>query len=541
MSLKSVFSVIAFSALTLGFTACSDKDDVKDEPVTCDCATGKHCSNAEKATCAAANDSLVACDIQSAAANLDSLWNENKTSVDIAFQRSIVGMLNLLNHPKLQAVLPRLGFKSSDPSFLFQGNTSIFKAMVTKVDEDDDRFDNMHYAFDHKTFGKCEVTDPDTCMDIEEDGVIDANLTLGDLLQVFLDMEPEIASLTESLRVAADGMKDEAVARKLSVAGCNLGDIGFSASDLYTLAGMFDLARSGAHLASAYVLDQKLVDFVQAPDGHFYSYFENNDPEKINERLNSAIATGNENCLEFTRTWDNLLKDLIVVKDAAKAKPGFALLLSGVASLKTAANGKKASGSFFGWNALYNGIISDISKVADAVIQNNAGVAQFTIFTPPISVDISRIYNAPISIDSNHRLRSSCKTRAEVSKSVSYGSVESDPNIVDPKVLYDFLVSNEIKAVLKSGLFYQIEDNCLEFCGSDDACAARCDDYTSLDGYYSILDKDGYHEFFYYDDRYELSVLDSQDIDYNSEWEKIHLMDLLDPNEYFGGNDCGCD
>ena len=593
MSFKSVFSVVALSALTFGFTACDDdKDDDKkpaDQPqVTCDCATGANCTEAEKAKCgknektcdcatgancsdaekAACNKDekkcdcatgancsdaektacnalktdLQACDIKAASAKLDAAWNADKTNVDVAFQRSVVGIINLMNHDKVQAIMPKLGFNSTDVSFLYK-DKGLFAEMVRKIDEnaDNDRFDGLEGQFDHKVFGKCKGAG--NCKKFKDDGVLDANLTLGDLLQVFLDMESDIASLSESLKVAADGMANETAARKVSLAGCGLGEIGLSASDLYLIAGGMDLTRSAAHLASAYTLNTKLVDYVKAPDGDdgFEYHIEAEDTdEAAQQKIQEAKSAADSTCNSFNTAWTALMKDLFVVSNASKALAGRALFLSGAEKLKAAANAKKASGSFFGWNQLIDGSIADINTIADSIKNNNNGLVTVNLFTPSISLDLSKIFDAPVSADAN-AFKPACIVYANgngngqggyyYSKG-SWASFYTEGYEVDPKDFFGFLASDKMKPVFNNNLFYDFADVCVDSCMEDlskDECEARCNDYETNGGSIKYIDS--------YADRYELEIKDNQEASFSDAWEKMDFDLTLNPNEYFYNNE----
>ena len=523
---------------------CSEDEKAKcsqSDPAKCDCATGDNCSDEEKAACTkeveeALKDldaNLAACKFTEASKALDEAWKLNQSDGSIAFQRSILGLMNLLHHEKIQALMSDLGFSSASVNFdasLWSAD-GLFKQMVAKGDDKD--FGSVFDKVPHKAIGEDSPYFEDT---------ISKTLKVSDLASAVLGMKDTILSLANSFEAAAKST-DGSKVLKIEKAGCSLNEIGFAATDLYIAAALLNLLVSSSQLVSAYDLDVTLYDLMNITDP--------DDEEDCNVGGVNDEAEANEAAEKCKKTCDNYIKDvnalishILKVSDATKAKDGRAAFVEAARLIKEA--GAKASkapeGSFFGWSQLANGVINDVSNIATNITNSDGGSKAFKIdqITPALSVDLTKIFDTPLSTT----IEQNAFCTVDISKYTDH-NYETDTDTVyyylyvgngwDEDGIATFFAKDALKTITGRDVFVDYLDP-----EDKDRCENKgeCDYIPEEEKeacYDSITQKEIEECIEDYTDHYAFK--DDLSHNFSTAWEDISFDKFINPNEYYYSNE----
>ncbi len=500
---------------------CSDDEKAackssSDDEKKCDCTTGTNCSDDEKAACAKSledalkdlNNNLIACNFSKASQSLDAAWKLNKSDVNVSFQRSVLGLMNLLHHEKIQALMLDLGFNSASVNFdnVLWSSNGLFAQMVN----DDKDFGSVFEKLPHKV----------NTEDMLFEDSIKKTLKLSDIASAVLDMKDTFLSLAESFEATAKAM-DNTKVLKIEKAGCSLNEIGFSAADLYAAAALMNLIVSASQLASAYALDITLYDLVHSPDMDMDCYYWGEKEELANETVNSCKTM----CSEYINQ-KNALNSILKLSDASKSKDGresfveFARLIKEVTSVSVIS----PQDSFLGWSFLTSGVISDVMKIALNIANSDGGSKSFTIdqITPAISVDLTKIFDTPIS------------TQFEPSAYCTIITNHEDSDINwwiypdygwDDDAISNFLAKTALKTIVGRDIFIDYSDP-----DTPEYCDSFCHEWNPSDLNNCVADciENNTDHF-----------VTSNDLssNFSSAWGNVDIDDFINPNEYFYSKD----
>ncbi len=469
-------------------SACPEgnKDKCSAATEECKCPDGSACPEGNETKCKISGDAdvdelLAVCAFSSVAKRLETAYKANSKDPEIAFQRSIIGLMNLLHHEKIQAILKDLGFEDNNVNFdtFLWDKYGIFRQMVSEEKD----FESVIENAPHKYY-----TD-----DIPFKKTISKNITFANVLDAFLGTKETILSLADSFETAAKGLDAKKV-YKIEKAGCSLNKIGFTSADLYAIAAVLKFMVSGMHLASAYDLNIKIYDLIDKwPD---YSVNDYRAFTAKDASYNSAKIEMENACKKYTKAMESLFTSYITkVTDQTKAKAGREYFVDGVRllgeSVKVAADTPK--GSFIGWNSFKGGINKDISDIITKVVASNKGENEFEIMhiTPAVKGNLKKLYDEPL----HHEFNAYCEVMEHEYGSANY-YIEASYDALDYDELSKFFAVDAIKAMTGSEIFYQTEED----------------------------DEDG--------DK-PIKVKDEYSHDFSSQWEDLDFDNVFNPNGYF--------
>ncbi len=546
MKFNKLITILAASSLAFSLAACGD-DDSNDNNTEnkCDCEKNLDACNAEeKVLCdkplddlkALIKTNLAACDLNAASPVLDLAWTKDKNDADVALSRAIVNLFNIVHHEKIQGLLSDFGFKTASVDFSYLWNDkskSIFKQFLSGNGDWNYIFDNSN----HK------------CVDEDEDCVknsISKTLTIGQLIEAFMGMEKYIVSMAESFEAAAKALEASGKESAIDGAGCGLGEIKFTAADLYGIASALNLALAAGHLASAYSFDMKLYDLINVPDAPiiglsyykddsgnlifdsnrlsptYYHYYKDEDAwQAINsqEELDAALkiisAKEKEYCDDYKAIKENIYKDFLKVKNKDAAKPGRSLFVHGLELFGKASANSDASkdSAIFAWNKFNAGMRDDVAKIVNNVAASNNGEKAIAIpqITPVLSFTLTKLFDNPPS--ATEAFKQECKLETDTYPVLDYnwdtGEVKlipktwyelySDDNIGD--LIKNWILSDNFKAIFNEPFYTNADQECIEYYTEkindceDEECKKDYTEYMN-DECYGVFVKDDYSSEF---------------------------------------------
>ena len=573
MTLKRFLSIIAAASITLSFTACDDDNDKKDDTTqqqpddntgkcdpectdgkvckdgtcqdvdtgkcdpactdgkvckdgTCqdvdtgkcdpECTDGKVCkdgtcqdagtdtgSQDTEAAAKALNEAepfLQSCDFKSASEKLDVAYNANKADASIAFQRSILGILNLVNNANIQSVLKDFGFTGSpiDFSVVMQAD-GIFKQMVTKDKNWGSIADKLpHPAIKSESFS--EFVDK-----------LSNSLSTASVLKALNNMDNDLLSLAESLETAAKGLQGNQLIA-IDKAGCSLNEIKFGAADLYFMAALIRGLMAGVDWASAYDFDISMK-----------KYFDHDKNVNIDDY--KTLEAAQKACTSYLNDIKFITDHLFQVKAADAGKDGRKHLVAAAVDVKAAAEAapsmdKKA---FFGWSVLASGALKDIKDIAQSVIDSEDGSKPITIsqISPALKIDLTKLFDKAIApskkLEGRCDIEQICKEYTDdFSACKTVDVYYLDAYRVDDGLLNAFFGEDILNTISGAKVYsYALDTKCESAYKEEAIQPANTIKLLCSSGKYA---PEYSHSF-------------------SSSWEDFDLDRLIDPNNYFGGEE----
>lgn len=396
MKLNRFLSILAAASLAFSFTSCSDDKDDNDNqgdnnPVVNPDkpGTGTEDPVAKPDPVAAASAAkeaetyLDTCDFKTASEKLEAAYKADKTNADIAFQRSILGLINLVNNANVQSVLKDFGFTGSPVDFsVIMQSDGIFKQMVSEEPEWDTIGDKIpHPAINgDKSFSE----------------TLNSSLTFGKIIDALNNMDNDLLSLAESFETAAKGVTGNQLIA-IEKAGCSLNEIKFGAADLYLFAALIRTTMAAVDWASAYDFDINVKKYYDFEYGDFEEY--------------TNIADATKSCNSFKSSTKFITDHLFKVKSADAGKDGRKHLAAAALDIKAAAElaPNVSKDAFFGWYSLKSGALTDIKSIAQKVIDSEDGskVISISQITPALNLDLTKLFDKAIA--PSRALESSCE------------------------------------------------------------------------------------------------------------------------------------
>ena len=272
---KTLAILLTSVALTVGFTGCGDdKEENTNQPTqdpiadpenpTPDNPSVEPCKGDE---CSAkqqdAENKMASCDFAQAYEALNAVYTaqvkDNKIDAQTALDRSILGIIHILYREDVQAILPKLGFiaKSGLVDFkpLWQGDNGIFKQVFTG---------NHNYDGYGDLIPMTIAKDDDKAWE----DTIDKALTFDNVLDVLVNLKPELESLASSLEEAAKLTGATALSPNAKI-GCGLNNFKMDAADLNAVAAVLMIADAAIDLIAHYDFDFNIHDTIaDAPEPH---------------------------------------------------------------------------------------------------------------------------------------------------------------------------------------------------------------------------------------------------------------------------------
>ena len=476
---RVIFSLIAASALAFSMNACSkdDKDSSDDKQteqpdgpgtpgvVNEDgsdsfgvkaCADDSACDTAKSST----KSLLAACDFQKAFEQADAIYlkqvADKKIDAETALTRGILGMIQIAYEPKIQALLPKLGFKSSTTDFkpLWKEGKAI-EEIATAHHDYEDAYDLLPL----KIVENDELDYLDT---------IDKDLTFEQILDAIVEYKPLIEDIALSFENAANAAQGSV---KIQDAGCGLNQFEFDASDLNFFAATFHSVSLAIDLAAKYDFNFSLYKTITLSDDGYET--------QDYDFSSGSYVTDQQACTarkQFASMMDEHLfkktQSTRTVKGTT-ARDEFTKVANLIKTSMSASN----SGKFMDYSALKQGSKNDIIDIATKVASGS-------------QVDLSKYIQPQLKIDLDKAF-----------KDVSYREFQIKP--VDCKYdevltenLMDFLYINYPKYVTGDELVLaSVEKN---ECESGDYCWLEVD-YDFKDSLDATFSTDWDYDNFWWD------------------------------------------
>ena len=401
---RVVFSLIAASALTFGMNACSNDDkkpeDSKTENPTenptdqpgvinptdqpgvinedgTDVFGFKACEGSECDTAkTSAKTLLAACDFQKAFEQVDAVYQqqvkENQIDAETALTRSILGIVQFAYNPKVQALLPKLGFKSNTTDFKpLWKDGKVFEEVSNATHNYDDAYDLL----------PLKIVEND---ELDWEDTIDRDLTFEQMIDVLVDYKLQFEDLAVSLEKAS-GAAQGAV--KIQDAGCSLDQFEFDASDLNIFAAALHSISLGIDLAAKFDFNFSLYDTIKLSN----DAWETLDYEDGESIVNQQACTART---QFASMMDEHFfkktQSTRTVKGTT-ARDEFTKMANLIKSAMSANN----SGKFFHYNDLNQGAKSDIIDIANKVASGST-VDLSKYIQPELKIDLDKAFkNVP--------------------------------------------------------------------------------------------------------------------------------------------------
>lgn len=274
MTFRNTLAVLLTSAaLTMGFAGCGDdKEDNTNQPTTQDPITdpkpddpsvepckGDECSAKQQD----AENKMASCDFAQAYEDINAIYaaqvKDNKLDAQTALDRSILGLIHILYREDVQAILPKLGFiaKSGLVDFkpLWQADNGIFKQVFTG---------NHNYDGYGDLIPMTIAKDDDKAWE----DTIDKSLTFDNVLDVLVNLKPDLESLASSLEEAAKLTGATPLSPNAKI-GCGLNNFKMDAADLNTFAALLMAADAAIDLLAHYDFDFNIHDTIaDSPEAH---------------------------------------------------------------------------------------------------------------------------------------------------------------------------------------------------------------------------------------------------------------------------------
>ena len=271
MTFRNTLAILLTSvALTMGFTGCGDdKEDNTNQPTTQDPITdpkpddpsvepckGDECSAKQQD----AENKMASCDFAQAYEDINAIYaaqvKDNKLDAQTALDRSILGLIHILYREDVQAILPKLGFiaKSGLVDFkpLWQADNGIFKQVFTG---------NHNYDGYGDLIPMTIAKDDDKAWE----DTIDKSLTFDNVLDVLVNLKPELESLASSLEETAKLTGATPLSPNAKI-GCGLNNFKMDAADLNTFAALLMAADAAIDLLAHYDFDFNIYESLNPPE-----------------------------------------------------------------------------------------------------------------------------------------------------------------------------------------------------------------------------------------------------------------------------------
>jgi len=488
--MKSSRFLALLAAISLSFGAVSCGDDSKDKDddksgtsgVTGDVVVDDDIPVGEGVKDESFKTDLKACNFVNASKTAEAAYSDAKSSSkmagELAFERSILGLINLVHNESIQSILPKYGFTSASNDFSATWKDGGLFEVMQNVNED---FDDVVDALPHKYNKGFDVIE-----------TIDKNVTLAETFEALRGAESQLASLAESFEIAAVAFASNKEMVSLNGAGCGLDGFKFDSADLYTVASLLRLTVSMLELSKSYNFDIKVTDL--------YNYFDRYDDVMNGE--DECYRESKGSCKRFCDELDGYLAGALsaLFKTNGTKNDGRSSFVAAARLLQAAVNAsdKSTSDSFFGWFSMPDGSKNDLLKITKNIVSDPV-VSLSGLVTPTVDVDLNKVFDTPVSRSND--LKTFCFLR-------NYDD--------DEETLRDH-------GILGLNDFY------MEFVN------------TVTDAKVIAKEKNEYYEPEYdsQNEEYEYPFNDRYSSNFSSAWNNVKINNILDPHAYFRTHSLG--
>ena len=242
------------AVMAFGFGGCSD-DKVKDdnnpggvEPSETKC-TGDDCAQNQED----AKTQMETCDFVAAYDSLNPVYlsqvSNNSVDAQTALDRSVLALIHLAYRQDVQQLLPKLGFIATngivDFKSMWNRSDGVFE-QIASAKHDYDRFNDFPMLW---------YQNGDNYLD-----TIDKTLTVDQIVDVLVNLKPDLEALADSLQYAAKAAGSQTLSPSMS---CSLNKFKMDAADLYAMAAFVLAADAVIDLISHYDWNIGLYDYLK--------------------------------------------------------------------------------------------------------------------------------------------------------------------------------------------------------------------------------------------------------------------------------------
>jgi hypothetical protein len=317
-------------------------------------------SDADNLTLDGADD-LAACDIHAAREKFADAHATDSDHPQAALGYALTSLALLPEEPQVTALLLRIGFTSGmDMQKLVFGPDGALARHARG-----DTCDSID------TFVDATIPYPPLATPtIDGWTLVDPTLTATDFAAAADALSPQLAKIAQALETAAAGMTEPVVVE----GGCGVGTVAFQAPELYAMAGIIELFRSGVQLGQAYDWAIGIKAAGEMWDG---------DPAPIVALLNQHIGR------------------VIAASEAPEARAiairAFGLFVRAIDAAKVAT---VTPDGLFDWTAMPASLLDNGRGFAVAAQAMLEGPTALPGFAPTMSIDVSSVFTSPIDLQS---------------------------------------------------------------------------------------------------------------------------------------------